>query len=35
MIFLNNKNHRYAHNNSGLWLGSMLYVNMDEDLDFV
>jgi len=35
MIFKNNKNHRYAHNNLGLWFGSVLNVSMDYDLDFV
>jgi hypothetical protein len=28
-FFKNNRNHRYAHNNSGLWFGSVLYENMD------
>jgi len=29
MIFQNNKNRRYAHNNSDLWFGSVLYVSLD------
>ncbi len=45
MIFKNNKNHRYAHNNSGLWfwisvvceygLGLRLCVSLNDIMDFL